>query len=50
MSQKDKSLVENIVQIINTLSERDQGYLMGYADCLAAHAEQARAGERRDSA
>lgn len=52
MAEKDKQLADSLAKVASTLPAREQGYLLGYAECLAAQSVQARlpGGERQDSA
>ena len=52
MEEKDKRLADSLARVANTLPEREQGYLLGYGECLAAQSEQGRTpgGERREGA
>lgn len=42
MAEKDKRLVDTLAWVVNTLPDREQGYLLGYAECLASQCGQAR--------
>ena len=39
MAEKDKRLADSIARVVDTLPEREQGYLLGYAECLASQHE-----------
>lgn len=35
MSEKEKKIIETVAEAIPQMSERDKGYFLGYAECLA---------------
>ena len=51
MAEKDKRLADSIARVVDTLPEREQGYLLGYAECLASQHEPCTpTGERQEGA
>lgn len=48
MAEKDKQLADSLARVTSTLPAREQGYLLGYAECLAAQHEQSHSGQRRE--
>jgi len=44
MAEKDKQLADSLARVVDTLPEREQGYLLGYAECLASHPDRGAAG------
>lgn len=50
MAERDKQLADSLARVASTLPVWEQGYLLGYAECLAAQSEQSRIGERQEGA
>lgn len=36
MSEKEKKIIETVAEALPKMSERDKGYFLGYAECLAS--------------